>query len=286
VGLFLGSEGLFGIATEITVRLLRKTEALETLLGVFRSVEAAGEVVTRIMGAGILPVALEMIDSHTMKAVEPFVQAGYPTDAGASLLIEVEGPRAGMDGIVGRIREICEAGGALEVRTAKNDDERTRLWEGRKKAFGAHGRLAPNLYVIDGVVPRTRLAEVIRRTEAIAEKHDLQVGHILHAGDGNLHPNILFDGRVEGEAEKAVQAAEEMAKVCVDLGGTITGEHGVGYEKRDLMPLVFSPGDLAALERLRNLFDPEGICNPGKVFPTSRACGEITARRILDVGWI
>ena len=286
VGLFLGSEGMFGIATKITVRLLPLPEAVETLLGIFPDLDVASEVVSRIIGSRILPAALEMIDRHTMRAVEPYVQAGYPTDAEAALLIELDGSRAGMAGTLGKVRGICEEGGALEVRVARDEEERSRLWEGRKKAFGAYGRLSPNFLVMDGVVPRTRLAEVIRRANEVVKRHGLRVGHVFHAGDGNLHPNILYDRKVPGEEERAIEAAEEIEKICVEVGGSITGEHGVGFEKRELMPLIFSPEDLRAMERVRRIFDPEGLCNPGKMFPTSRGCGEITVRRILDVGWI
>jgi glycolate oxidase len=218
--------------------------------------------------------------------VEPFVQAGYPTDAGAALLIELDGPRPGMDAALARVRRICEEGGALEVRFARSDEERLKLWEGRKKAFGAYGRLSPSFFVMDGVVPRTKLAEVIRRANAIVEKAGLRVGHVFHAGDGNLHPNILYDRYEPGEEERAIEAAGEIEKICVEVGGSVTGEHGIGFEKREFMPLMFSPEDIRAMERLRGIFDPEGICNPGKVFPSSRSCGEVTSRRVLDVGWI
>lgn len=286
VGVFLGSEGTFGIATKITVRLLRCPEAVETLLGIFTDLAGACEAVTEIIGSGIVPAALEMIDRQTMRAVEPFVQAGYPTEAGAALLVELEGPRSGMDRSVERVRGICRGRGALEVRLARNEEERVKLWEGRKKAFGAYGRLSPSFFVMDGVVPRTRLAEVIRRANEVVERHRLRVGHVFHAGDGNLHPNILYDRTKPGEEARAIEAAEEIERICVEVGGSITGEHGVGFEKRDLMPLLFSPEDLRAMERLRGVFNPDGLCNPGKVFPTARSCGEVSSRRVLDVGWI
>ncbi|MCZ6689519.1 MAG: FAD-binding protein [Planctomycetota bacterium] len=286
VGTFVGSEGTFGIATKITVNLMRRPEATETLLGIYRSVDEASQVVTSIIGARILPAALEMIDGPTMKAVEPHVRAGYPTSAGAALLIELEGPRPGMAAATARVRKICEEGGAMEVRVAKDDVERERLWAGRKNAFGAYGRLSPNFYVLDGVVPRTKLAEVIRRTDEVAKRHALKIAHVFHAGDGNLHPNILYDRRHPGEEERALAAADEIGRLCLEVGGSITGEHGIGFEKRDLMPLLFSEESLRGMKRLRGVFDPRGLCNPGKVFPTSRACGEITSRRILDVGWI
>ncbi len=288
VGLFVGSEGTFGVATEIEVKLTPLPEAVETLLGIFDDLEDAARAVSAIIAAGLLPAALEMIDGPTIRAVEASIYAaGYPTDADAALVVELDGARAGLGAEADRVREICTAHGAREVRRARDEAERQRLWQGRKKAFGALGRLAPELLVQDAVVPRTKLPAVLRRIRAIGEREGLTVTNVFHAGDGNLHPNIVFDRRDPDQVERVHRASKEIMQACVDAGGTITGEHGVGLDKRDYMDLVYGADELALMCDVRRVFDPDGRANPGKVLPI-HSCREWTgpATRIEegDVG--
>jgi glycolate oxidase subunit GlcD len=266
VGLFVGSEGCFGIATEIEVRLLPKTEGVRTLLGIFDTMEAAGRAVTDIIASGLLPAAVEIVDHATIVAVEASVfAAGYPTDAGAALVIEFDGTEAGLDEDADRAEQCCFDAGAREVRRARSEDERMGLWKGRKKAFGAMGRIAPDLLVQDATVPRTRLPEVLARITEIGTEYDLKIANVFHAGDGNLHPNILFDRQDPEELERVEKASREIMELCVSVGGTITGEHGVGVDKRGYMPLVHNEVELEMLRRVRWVFDPDGNLNPGKV---------------------
>ncbi|MBT8395690.1 MAG: FAD-binding protein [Gemmatimonadetes bacterium] len=268
VGLFVGSEGCFGLATEVEVALVPVPEATRTLLAIFETLEDAGRAVTAIVSAGLLPAALEIVDQNTIKAVEASIfAAGYPTDAGAALVVEFDGVEAGLALEAEEAERFCRAAGAREVRRAESSEERVALWKGRKKAFGTMGRLAPDLLVQDATVPRTRLPEVLSRIAEIAERYQLQVANVFHAGDGNLHPNIVFDRRDAEETRKVEAASKEIMGVCVDAGGTITGEHGVGADKQKYMPLVFSPHELEVLRRVKGVFDPEGRCNPGKVVP-------------------
>jgi glycolate oxidase subunit GlcD len=268
VGLFVGSEGCFGIATEVEVALLPLPEATRTLLAIFETLEDAGRAVTSIVSAGLLPAALEIVDQNCIKAVEASIfAAGYPTDAGAALVVEFDGLNAGLDEEAEKAQAFCEAAGAREVRRAESGEERLALWKGRKKAFGTMGRLAPDLLVQDATVPRTRLPEVLSKISEIARRYDLQVANVFHAGDGNLHPNIVFDRRDAEETRRVEEASSHIMKVCVDAGGTITGEHGVGADKRKYMPLVFSPQELQLLREVKGVFDPRGLCNPGKVVP-------------------
>ena len=270
VGLFVGSEGCFGIATEIEVALIPSPEGVRTLLGIFRSIEDAGRAVSDIMAQGMLPAALEIVDAETIRAVEASVfAAGYPTDAGAALVVEFDGVEVGLDAEVEQTIACCEAAGAREVRTAANDEERAALWAGRKKAFGAMGRLAPDLLVQDATVPRTRLPEVLARIGEIGKRYELLVANVFHAGDGNLHPNLLFDRRDRETVTRVEAASKEIMAVCIEAGGTITGEHGVGLDKRQFMPLVCSPEVLDAMQGVKRAFDPSGRCNPGKVLPDS-----------------
>ena len=267
-GLVVGSEGCFGIVTEIEVRLLPKPTAVRTLLGVFESPAAAGRAVSAIVARGLLPAALEIIDRNTIAAVEASVfAAGYPTGAGAALVIEFDGIDAGLDDDAAAAAEICREFGAIEVRRAADEEERLALWRGRKKAFGAMGRLAPDLMVQDATVPRSVLPDVLARIDEIATRHRLRVANVFHAGDGNLHPNILFDRRDTEETERVERASTEIMRACVDAGGTITGEHGVGLDKRHYMSLVHGPRELAAMRGVRDVFDPTGVLNPGKVLP-------------------
>ena len=273
-GVFVGSEGTLGIATEIVVRVVPRPQRVETLLAAFASTDAAGEVVSAIIGAGIVPAAVEMMDALTIQAAEDAVHAGLPRDAGAVLLVELDGPAAEVALSLAGSRSCCAAGGASEVRVA-GDEASGPLWYGRKAAFAAMGRVSPDYYVQDGVVPRTRLPQTLRRIAELSGRYGLRVGNVFHAGDGNLHPLVLYDAAVEGEAERAEKLAAEILEACVEAGGSLTGEHGIGVDKVCSMPWMFSEGDLAAMGRLRAAFDPEGLCNPGKLLPTPRLCGEV-----------
>jgi glycolate oxidase len=275
VGVFVGSEGTFGIATKIVVRILKKPQAVKTVLGVFDRIEQASAAVSAIIARGLVPAAVEMIDQLTIEAVEDAFDCGYPRDAAAALLVEIDGLAAGMELQVERIVEACRDSGAREVRTARDEAERQLLWKGRKSAFGAFGRISPAYMVMDGVIPRTKLPYVLERVNAIVATHGLRVCNVFHAGDGNLHPNILYDPRRPGEEARVVAAGAEIMKVCAEVGGSISGEHGIGLEKSDFMPFIFSAADLAAMQRLKSAFNPTGLCNPGKVFPTNKSCVEV-----------
>ncbi len=275
VGLFVGSEGTFGIATKVVVRILKKPPAVRTILAVFAEIDQASEAVSAIIGRGLVPAALEMIDQVTIQAVEDAFGCGYPRDAGAALLIELDGLEVGLDREAERVMAACRECGAREVRLARDEAERALLWKGRKSAFGAYGRISPAYMVMDGVIPRTKLPQVLRRVNEIVGAHQLRVGNVFHAGDGNLHPNILYDPRKPGEEERVVKAGAEILKVCADVGGSISGEHGIGIEKMDYMPFIFSPADLATMQRVKEAFNPDGRCNPGKIFPTKKSCVEV-----------
>ena len=274
-GVFVGSEGTFGIATKIVVRILKKPQAVKTVLAVFDQVDHASAAVSAIIARGLVPAAVEMIDQLTIQAVEDAFGCGYPRDAAAALLVELDGLRVGMEAQAERIVQACRDAGAREVRTARDEAERALLWKGRKSAFGAYGRVSPAYMVMDGVIPRTKLPYVLRRVNEIVAAHGLRVGNVFHAGDGNLHPNILYDPRVPGAEARVVEAGAEIMKVCAEVGGSISGEHGIGLEKADFMPFIFSAADLAVMQRLKNAFNPTGLCNPGKVFPTKKSCVEV-----------
>lgn len=274
VGLFVGSEGCFGLATEVEVALVPLPESTRTILAIFETLEDAGRAVTNIISRGLLPAALEIVDRNTIAAVEASIfAAGYPTDAGAALVVEFDGLETGLDKEVESARECCQEAGAREVRRATTGEERLALWKGRKKAFGAMGRLAPNLLVQDATVPRTRLPEVLARVMEIAERYELKVANVFHAGDGNLHPNLVYDRRDPEETRRVEAASKEIMNACVEAGGTITGEHGVGFDKRKYMPLVFSPEELAVLAEIKGVFDPGGLFNPRKVIPDTVVSG-------------
>ncbi|MBM3217736.1 MAG: FAD-binding protein [Candidatus Rokubacteria bacterium] len=277
IGVFVGSEGTFGIATKIVVRILKKPQAVKTVLAVFDEVDQASAAVSEIIARGLVPAAVEMIDQLTIGAVEDAFGCGYPRDAAAALLVELDGLAIGIETQAERIVAACRDSGAREVRTAKDEAERQLLWKGRKSAFGAYGRVSPAYMVMDGVIPRTRLPYVLRRVNEIVDAHGLRVGNVFHAGDGNLHPNILYDPRKPGEEARVVAAGAEIMKVCAEVGGSISGEHGIGLEKADFMPFIFSAADLALMQRLKHAFNPQGLCNPGKVFPTRKSCGEAGA---------
>ncbi|MBI3914947.1 MAG: FAD-binding protein [Chloroflexi bacterium] len=278
-GLIVGSEGTLGIVTQVIVKLTPLSEAVKTLLAVFPSIERASNAVSAVIAAGNIPAAMEMMDHTAISAVEAAKHAGYPTDAGAVLLIDVEGVREGLDGAVAEISAICRAEGAYEIRIPQSAVEREKLWSGRKGAFGAMGRLAPSYYVQDGVVPRSQLPEILRRVGAIAAKYDLRIANVFHAGDGNLHPLILFDDRDEEMTRRTIEAGNEILRACVALGGSITGEHGVGIEKRDLIGLQFSAADLDAMARVKRVFNPRNLLNPCKIFPATKMCIEVSTRR-------
>ena len=274
-GLFVGSEGTFALVTEITVKLTRKPEAVKTLLAVFDDIADAPETVAELTARAITPAACEMMDGWTLRAIEDFVHAGFPRDSAAVLLIEIEGLHEAVEQQASDVIEICNRNHAREVRMARDAQERDLLWKGRKNAFGAVGRLSPSYYVQDGVIPRTKLPATLKRIEEIGKKYAFQIGNIFHAGDGNLHPIILFDQRDRAQFARAVAAAGEIMKFCVESGGALTGEHGVGMEKNELMPLMFSDADFDLMRRMRSAFNPDGRLNPGKILPLGKSCGEI-----------
>lgn len=275
LGVFIGSEGTFGIATEATLRLVPLPAAVRTLLADFLSVDDASRAVSAIIAAGLIPSALEMVDGATIRAVEASVfAAGLPLDAEAALLIELDGLEAGLDEEALRAESLCKQYGARSVRLAQDEKERKKFWAARKGAFGAMGRISPDLMLQDAVVPRSRLPQVLAETYKIGAKYRLRLANLFHAGDGNLHPVICFDSRNEGEVERVTEAGREIMETCVRAGGTITGEHGVGLDKSDYLPLIFSADDMETMLRVRAAFDPTGLCNPGKVIPTQRSCGE------------
>jgi len=287
-GLFCGSEGTMGIVTKIVVRLTPVAEDVKTLLGIFETIEAASQTVSDIIASGVIPAALEMMDGLALQAVEAATHAGYPTDAGSVLLVEVEGMRDGIEDLVEGIRALCDRNGAREVRLAASARERALLWAGRKNAFSAMGRISPDFYVMDGVIPRTRLPEVLAKIDEVSRRTGLRIANVFHAGDGNLHPLCLFDGDVPGQTELARQVGAEILRICAEAGGALTGEHGIGIEKRDLMPLVFSDADMDVMRLARQAWDPTGLCNPGKVLPTPGLCLDVTETRhgrAVLVGW-
>jgi glycolate oxidase len=275
LGTVVGSEGTLGVVTEVVVRVLPLPQCVETLLAAFRSTDDAGEAVSAIIAAGIVPAAIEMMDALTIEAAEQAVHAGLPLDAGAVLLVELDGPSVEVELVVDRAEALCRQAGATDVRRAADETERAAFWRGRKAAFAAMGRVSPHYYVQDGVVPRTRLPETLRRIAELSERYGLRVGNVFHAGDGNLHPLVLYDASVEGQAHLAEQLASDILAACLEVGGSLSGEHGIGLDKARHMPAMFGEADLDAMHRLRCGFDPEGRCNPGKVFPTPRLCGEV-----------
>jgi len=275
LGAFVGSEGTLGVATRIALRVVPKPESARTLVAFFDDTGDAGDAVTEIVSAGIVPGAIEMMDKLAIKAAEEATGAGYRLDAGAALLVELDGPAKECDARIGQILEMCKRAGSIDVRMAADERERELFWKARKAAFAAMGRIAPAYYVQDGVIPRTRLSEVLRRIEQMAAEYELQVANVFHAGDGNLHPLVCYDHGREGEAKRAEELAGRIVKACVDAGGSITGEHGVGIDKKGYMPTMFSEADLDSFQRLRCAFDPAGLANPGKVMPTPRLCGEV-----------
>lgn len=286
-GAFIGSEGTLGIATKIVVRLMPKPETVRTLLAIYDRMDDASGTVSDVIAAGIIPAAMEMLDRVTIRAVEAGLQAGYPEDAEAVLLIEVEGLVESVAQEVTTIQDVCRRRNAREVRSAETEEDRERLWVGRKGALGTFGRLAPNWYVLDGVVPRTRLPEVLEQVRRIGEKYGVLMANVFHAGDGNLHPCALYDEREPGATQRVLDASAEILRVCVDAGGALSGEHGIGLEKQDFMAWVFTPEDLAAMAKLRPAFGADEHFNPGKVFPGARKHTDYSqsiAERALAMG--
>lgn len=275
----VGSEGLLGIVTKALVRLTPAPEAITVMLADFGDVESASQAVSNVIGAGIVPAALEMMDALTIEAVEPQYHAGYPMDAAAVLLIEIDGIREDVDAAADEIAGICKQAGARDVRVATERAERDLLWKGRKMALAAMGRLSPNYYLHDTVVPRTKLPATLARVEEISSEFGLRIANVFHAGDGNLHPLMLFDRHKPGDVERVLGASKEILTYCVEVGGALSGEHGIGTEKRDYMTLVYTGDDLAAMAGVKNSFDPKGLMNPEKVFPKGYMCGEVRALR-------
>jgi len=273
-GIIVGSEGTLGIATEITLRIVRKAEAVQTALVAFEHTDGAGEAVSGIIAAGIVPAAVEMMDKLAISACEAATHAGFPLDAGAVLLVELDGPRIEVARQLEQVEEICRSVGATEYRLARTDEERTLMWKGRKAAFAAMGRISPNYIVQDGVIPRTALPELLREIQELSERSGIRVANVFHAGDGNLHPLVLYDQRNEGAEHKAEELAGEILRSCVTHGGSITGEHGVGIDKKEYMAFMFSEADMATHQLIRCAINPDNLCNPDKLYPTPRLCGE------------
>lgn len=278
-GAAIGAEGMFGIVTRVLVRLTRAPEAFRTMLGIFETVDDASQTVSDIIRAGIVPGALEMMDQLITQAVEKAYRFGFPTDAGAVLIVELDGLVHGLPRQVERVMELCRANGAREVRLARDDAERLEIWKCRKRAFGAIGRLSPNYLTQDGVVPRSKLPEMMRFIQEISRKVELRIPNVFHAGDGNLHPLILYDERDPEQVRRAIEASDAILGRCIELGGSVSGEHGIGVEKVDFLARQFAPVDLEAMQRLRRAFDPDQRCNPHKMFPSGKRCGDVQVRK-------
>jgi len=279
LGVLVGSEGTLGVATTVTVRLVRAPETVRTLLAGFAGTDDAGEAVSAIIAAGVVPAAIEMMDALSIEAAEAAVHCGYPAGAGAVLVVELDGPAAEVEQQFADVERHCRDAGAFEIRVAADDAERALFWKGRKSAFAAVGRISPDYIVQDGVIPRTALPEVLRSIAGLSRDSGVRVANVFHAGDGNLHPLVLFDEAVPGEAERAEEVSGAILDLCIAHGGSITGEHGVGADKAKHMPRMFTESDLDTMQMVRCAFDPHGISNPGKIFPTPRLCGEVPGRR-------
>jgi glycolate oxidase len=275
LGVMTGSEGLLGVVTEVTLRILKKPATARALLIGFPSNESAGACVAAIIAAGIIPGGMEMMDKPAIHAAEDFVRVGYPRDVEALLIVELDGPQAEVDHLIKRVEAIARENQAMSLRISNSEEERLAFWAGRKAAFPAVGRISPDYYCVDGTIPRKRLPEVLAHMRDLSSKHGLRVANVFHAGDGNLHPLILYDANNEGELARAEEFGADILRFCVEVGGVLTGEHGVGVEKRDLMPAMFDEIDLNQQMRLKCAFDPEGLLNPGKVFPQLHRCAEL-----------
>jgi glycolate oxidase len=280
MGILTGSEGLLGVVTEVTERLLRKPETARALMAGFASSESAGAAVAAIIGAGIIPAGMEMMDRPAIHAAEDFVHAGYPLDAEALLIVELDGPKIEVDDLIARVSAIVGAHGGTGLRISESEAERLTIWAGRKAAFPAIGRISPDYYCMDGTIPRSRLPEVLRRMSQMSAQYGLRVANVFHAGDGNLHPLILYDANQPGELDAAEAFGSDILRLCVEVGGVLTGEHGVGVEKRDLMPSMFDEIDLSQQQRVKCAFDGDLLLNPGKVFPTLHRCAELGAMHV------
>src|SRR5499427_856831 len=285
VGLLVGSEGTLGIVTRIWVRLVPINEKVKTILAVFANMEDASSAVAGMIAERIVPAAIEMMDNLTIRAIESRSPSGYPVEAEGVVLIEVDGLREEVEAQSALVEKVCQANGSLSVRLAKDEAERAALWAGRKGAFAAIGRLTPDYYTVDGVVPRTKLPSTLARIQEISRESGFRIANVFHAGDGNLHPLIMWDADVPGAEERVIDAGAEIMQVCAEAGGSLSGEHGIGMEKKDLMPLIFSQEDVAQMQRIKDAFDPDGLCNPDKVFPTAGRCLELFARRGRSAGW-
>jgi glycolate oxidase len=285
VGLMVGSEGTLGIVTRIWVRLVPINETVKTILAVFPNMEDASSAVAGMIARRIVPAAIEMMDNLTIRAIESRSPSGYPVEAEGVVLIEVDGLVEDVEAQSEAVQQVCAENRALSVRLAKDDAERAALWAGRKGAFAAIGRLTPDYYTVDGVVPRTKLPATLARIQAISRESGFRIANVFHAGDGNLHPLIMWDSDVAGAEERVIDAGAEIMRVCADAGGSLSGEHGIGMEKKDLMPLIFSQADMAQMQKIKDAIDPSGNCNPGKLFPTAGRCLELFARRGRAVGW-
>jgi glycolate oxidase len=279
LGAFVGSEGTLGIATKVTVRLTRLPETVQTLLAAFETIEAAGTAVSAVIGAGVVPAAIEMMDALSIEAAEAAVHCEYPEGAGAVLVVELDGPVAEVDHQFAEVERLCRDAGAFEIRIAADDIERALIWKGRKSAFAAVGRISPDYIVQDGVIPRTALPVVLARIDELSRASGIRVANVFHAGDGNLHPLVLYDDAEPGAGERAEVVSGKILDLCIEHGGSITGEHGVGVDKSRHMARMFTDADLDTMQMVRCAFDPAGLCNPGKVFPTPRLCGEVPGRR-------
>ena len=275
-GILIGSEGTLAILTKVVVRLLKQPEAVKSLLAVFKELDQASAAVSGIIGAGIVPAALEMMDDLCIEAAEAAVHAGYPEGAGAVLLVEVDGLRESVEEEVAEVEQVCQRYDPIEIRTATDAVEREKLWAGRKGVLGALGRLAPNYYLVDGTIPRTKLVEVLSRIREISKESGFPIANLLHAGDGNLHPSVLFDERKPGETRRALEIGGEILKLCVEVGGVLSGEHGIGLEKQEYMPLMFTDDDMEAMARLKPAFATNDMFNPGKIFPTGATCVDVS----------
>ena len=275
MGVFIGSEGTLGVVTKIWLRVVPTPEAVKTLVAFFDTTRQAGEAVSDIVQGGVVPGAIEIMDAKAIEAAEQSAHAGFPVGRGAALLVELDGSERECEAHFAEIAGICQRRGSDDVRVARDSAERARFWKARKSAFAAMGRISPNYFVQDGVVPRTKLPEVLERIDALGKEYGLVVANVFHAGDGNLHPLVCYDGAIEGQATLAEELSGRILEVCLEAGGSITGEHGVGIDKKKHMPKMFAPGDLEAFQRLRCAFDPDGLANPGKVMPTPRLCGEV-----------
>ena len=275
LGLMTGSEGLLGVVTEVTVRILQKPATQRAMLVGFASAQEAGQAVSNVISAGIIPAGMEMMDAPAINAAEDFVNVGYPRDAAALLIVELDGPQVEVDFLLERVSDIMKSSGSTSIRLSQNEEERNQFWAGRKSAFPAVGRISPDYLCMDGTIPRKALPEMLTRMSVMSQKYGLRVANVFHAGDGNLHPLILFDANTPGELELAEEFGNDILRNCVALGGVLTGEHGVGVEKRDLMGEMFTEEDLKQQQRVKCAFDPAHLLNPGKVFPVLNRCAEL-----------